>query len=219
MLGRLLPADRARPAADLLCRRHRQPRARRVLRGSAPTCAVELTEVLRLRPGGGARRSAVALLGILFERSILRRFYTADPILSLLATFGLAMVTEQAIRIIWARRRCRAAIPQKLPRLGDRRRLPVLALPPADPCRRRRACCSASGCCCTRPRSAMWCAPCIQRPDMVAALGIRLQPYMTADRDARRRHGGAWRRALRADHHRASRRWAPRSSRWPSSWS
>ncbi len=32
----------------------------------------------------------------------------------------------------------------------------------------------------------------IQRPDMVAALGIRLQPYMTDDRHARRRHGGAW---------------------------
>ena len=44
---------------------------------------------------------AVALLGILFERFILRRFYTADPILSLLVTFGLAMVTEQAIRIVW----------------------------------------------------------------------------------------------------------------------
>ena len=39
---------------------------------------------------------AVGLLGILFERFILRRFYTADPILSLLVTFGLAMVAEQA---------------------------------------------------------------------------------------------------------------------------
>jgi branched-chain amino acid transport system permease protein len=51
---------------------------------------------------------AVAMLGILFERYILRRFYTADPILSLLVTFGLAMVAEQAIRIIWgAARPCR----------------------------------------------------------------------------------------------------------------
>src|SRR5262245_11648976 len=32
---------------------------------------------------------AVALLGILFERFLLRRFYAADPILGLLLTFGL----------------------------------------------------------------------------------------------------------------------------------
>src|SRR6188472_792695 len=32
----------------------------------------------------------VGLLGIMFERYLLRRFYTADPILSLLVTFGLA---------------------------------------------------------------------------------------------------------------------------------
>src|SRR3974390_3651324 len=44
---------------------------------------------------------AVALLGILFERFLLRRFYAAAPILSLLVTFGLAMITEQLIRIIW----------------------------------------------------------------------------------------------------------------------
>src|SRR3977135_1765783 len=44
---------------------------------------------------------AVALLGILFERYILRRFYNADPILSLLVTFGLAMVAEQMIRLVW----------------------------------------------------------------------------------------------------------------------
>src|SRR5512140_3651544 len=39
----------------------------------------------------------VGLLGIAFERYLLRRFYTADPILSLLVTFGLAMVVEQVI--------------------------------------------------------------------------------------------------------------------------
>ena len=37
----------------------------------------------------------VGLLGILVERFLFRRFYRADPILSLLATFGLAMVVEQ----------------------------------------------------------------------------------------------------------------------------
>ena len=40
-------------------------------------------------------------LDIAFERYLLRRFYSADPILSLLVTFGLAMVAEQAIRMIW----------------------------------------------------------------------------------------------------------------------
>src|SRR3974377_831221 len=44
---------------------------------------------------------AVAFLGILFERFLLRRFYAADPILGLLVTFWLAMITEQLIRIIW----------------------------------------------------------------------------------------------------------------------
>ena len=54
---------------------------------------------------------AVGFLGLLFERFILRRFYTADPILSLLVTFGLAMVAEQAIRMIWGA----APIPASMP--------------------------------------------------------------------------------------------------------
>src|SRR5512141_1000216 len=45
--------------------------------------------------------AAVGVLGIAFERFLLRRFYTADPILSLLVTFGLAMVAEQFIRMVW----------------------------------------------------------------------------------------------------------------------
>src|SRR6195256_1388649 len=54
---------------------------------------------------------AVAMLGILFERYILRRFYTADPILSLLVTFALAMVAEQTIRIVWGASPLPASIP------------------------------------------------------------------------------------------------------------
>src|SRR6476620_6879224 len=41
---------------------------------------------------------AVALLGVVIERTLFRRFYRADPILSLLMTFGLAMIAEQALR-------------------------------------------------------------------------------------------------------------------------
>ena len=44
---------------------------------------------------------AVALLGMAIERALFRRFYRSDPILSLLMTFGLAMVAEQALRMIF----------------------------------------------------------------------------------------------------------------------
>src|SRR5512135_1987566 len=63
--------------------------------------------------GAGALISpiVVGLLGIAFERFLLRRFYTADPILSLLVTFGLAMVAEQLIRMIWGA----APLPASMP--------------------------------------------------------------------------------------------------------
>ena len=43
----------------------------------------------------------VGLLGIAIERLLFRRFYRSDPILSLLLTFGLAMVAEQGLRMIF----------------------------------------------------------------------------------------------------------------------
>ncbi|MCC2113874.1 MAG: branched-chain amino acid ABC transporter permease, partial [Hyphomicrobiales bacterium] len=43
----------------------------------------------------------VGILGIVIERTLFRRFYRSDPILSLLLTFGLAMVAEQALRMIF----------------------------------------------------------------------------------------------------------------------
>ncbi|MGH7754536.1 MAG: branched-chain amino acid ABC transporter permease [Gemmatimonadales bacterium] len=42
----------------------------------------------------------VAVLGMAIEVTILRRLYKGDPLLGLLFTFGLAMVTEQVIRIV-----------------------------------------------------------------------------------------------------------------------
>src|SRR5690606_5684417 len=63
--------------------------------------SVELTRFLGFGPAVVLSPISVALLGILFERFLLRKFYTADPILGLLVTFGLAMIAEQAIRIIW----------------------------------------------------------------------------------------------------------------------
>src|SRR5262245_63327081 len=50
--------------------------------------AVEIAKYLGFAPAVVLSPIAVALIGILFERFLLRRFYTADPILSLLVTFG-----------------------------------------------------------------------------------------------------------------------------------
>ncbi len=122
---------------------------------------------------------AVALLGVLFERFILRRFYTADPILSLLVTFGFAMVVEQAIRMIWGA----APLPASMPAafkgsviLGDflfsRYRLFLLAVVAAV--------LAGIWLLLNKTSFGRVVRAGIQRPDMVAALGIRLQPYMTA---------------------------------------
>jgi branched-chain amino acid transport system permease protein len=121
----------------------------------------------------------VGLLGIAFERFLLRRFYNADPILSLLVTFGLAMVAEQMIRMIWGA----APLPSSMPAefkgsvmvgefMFSRYRIFLLGVVIVV-------------------MSALWLLlhktafgrvvrAGVQRPDMVAVLGIRLQPYMTA---------------------------------------
>ena len=140
--------------------------------------SVEVTQYLGF--GGAVVISplAVALLGLLFERFLLRRFYTSDPILTLLVTFGLAMVVEQALRIIWGS----APLSQTLPAefkgsiilgnfLFSRYRLILLAIV-------------------ALVLIGIWLLlhktsfgrvvrAGIQRPDMVAALGIRLAPYLT----------------------------------------
>ena len=68
----------------------------------------------RLGFGAGVVLSPVlvGLLGIGFERFFLRRFYSADPILGLLVTFGLAMVAEQTIRMIWGAAPLSSMMPQ-----------------------------------------------------------------------------------------------------------
>lgn len=121
----------------------------------------------------------VGLLGVLFERFLLRRFYTADPILSLLVTFGLAMLAEQAIRMLWGAAPRPSTMPPEFKgnvMLGEfmfsRYRLFLLGVVFAL-------------------MTALWLLlhktafgrvvrAGVQKPDMVAALGIRLQPYMTA---------------------------------------
>src|ERR1700731_3522794 len=73
--------------------------------------SVEITHYLGFGPAVVLSPVVVALLGILFEPFILPRFYPADPILSLLVTFGVAMIAEQTIRIIWGAAPLSASIP------------------------------------------------------------------------------------------------------------
>ncbi len=43
----------------------------------------------------------VGILGVIIERLLFRRFYKLPPDLSLLMTFGLGMLAEQALRMIY----------------------------------------------------------------------------------------------------------------------
>ena len=140
--------------------------------------SIELAKLAGFGPAVVLSPVAVGLLGILFERFLLRRFYTADPILPLLLTFGLALVAEQAIRMAWGAAPLPASMPAALKgnvMLGEflfsRYRLLLLAVAAAV-------------------LAGVWflihrtpfgrvVRAGIQRPDMVAALGIRLQPYLT----------------------------------------
>lgn len=141
--------------------------------------SLEIARHLGFAPAVALSPVAVGLLGILFERFFLRRFYSADPVLSLLVTFGLAMIAEQAIRMIWGAAPLPAAMPQALKGsvvLGDflfsRYRLLLLAV----------VALVLAGVWLLLNRTAFGSVvrAGIQRPDMVAALGIRLQPYMTS---------------------------------------
>lgn len=140
--------------------------------------AVTIANYLGFFPAVVLSPVAVGLLGILFERFILRQFYTADPILSLLVTFGLAMVAEQAIRIIWGAAPLSAVMPPALKGavivgnfLFSRYRLILLGV----------VAIVLVGIWLLLHKTAFGrvVRAGIQRPDMVAALGIRLQPYMT----------------------------------------
>jgi branched-chain amino acid transport system permease protein len=141
--------------------------------------AVALTERIGFGPAIVLSPVAVALLGLLFERFILRRFYTADPVLGLLVTFGLAMMAEQLLRIIFGAAPLSQSLPQGLKGavfIGDflfsRYRLMLLGVVAVV----------LLGVWLLLQKTAFGrvVRAGIQRPDMVAALGIRLQPYLTA---------------------------------------
>ena len=120
----------------------------------------------------------VGLLGIAFERFLLRRFYQSDPILGLLLTFGLAMIAEQIIRMIWGSSPLAYSIPSALKGqivLGDfiysRYRLVMLLVVIG----------AMVGLWWLLNKTAFGrvVRAGTQRPDMVAVLGIRLNHYMT----------------------------------------
>tara|TARA_E500000305_G_scaffold88394_1_gene75107 strand:+ start:2108 stop:2983 length:876 start_codon:yes stop_codon:yes gene_type:complete len=140
--------------------------------------SVEIAKYVGFAPAVAISPVLVGLLGILFERFILKRFYTADPILGLLVTFGLAMVGEETIRIIWGAAPQPASMPALLKGpviVGDflfsKYRLLLLAVVAVV----------LVGIWYLLQKTSFGrvVRAGIQDPDMVAALGIRLQPYMT----------------------------------------
>lgn len=120
----------------------------------------------------------VALLGVVLERTMLRRFYRSDPILSLLLTFGLAMVIEQIIRIVWGASPLPFQIPSFLKGqllLGDLiysyYRLAMLAVAAAAVV--------LTWLLFNKTSFGRVVRAGVQNPDMVAVLGISLAPVMT----------------------------------------
>lgn len=122
---------------------------------------------------------AVALLGMLVERLLFRRFYRADPTLSLLLTFGLAMVIEQSLRMIFGASPQPFSIPDALRGqilVGDfiysLYRFFILLIAVA----------AIVGLWFLLRRTPFGrvVRAGVQDPDMVGALGISLRPYLTA---------------------------------------
>lgn len=72
---------------------------------------VTLTQYIGYGPAYVASPLLVAVLGMVVERLFLRRFYRSDPVLSLLFTFGLAMVIEQGLRMTYGASPLQFSIP------------------------------------------------------------------------------------------------------------
>jgi branched-chain amino acid transport system permease protein len=121
----------------------------------------------------------VGVLGMVIERLLFRRFYKADPALSLLLTFGLAMVAEQALRMIYGAPPLAWSIPEALRGqfvVGDffypkyRAFLIAVAV----------LCVGGLWLLLQRTPFGRVVRAGVQNADMVGALGISLQPYMAA---------------------------------------
>lgn len=121
----------------------------------------------------------VALLGVVVERLLFTRFYRADPIYSLLLTFALAMVIEQSLRWTFGAAPVAFNIPDALKGqvfLGDfiysRYRLFLMAVAIASV--------AALWVLLNRTAFGRIVRAGIQNPDILAAMGISLRPYLSA---------------------------------------
>ena len=121
----------------------------------------------------------VGLLGVAIERLLFRRFYRADPILSLLLTFGLAMVAEQGLRMIFGASPLAYAMPDFLRGqifLGDfiypKNRIVMLVIAAVAV--------TLTWLLIYRTPFGRVVRAGVQNPEMVGALGISLEPYMMA---------------------------------------
>lgn len=121
----------------------------------------------------------VALLGVVIERTLFQRFYRSDPILSLLMTFGLAMVAEQALRMIFGAPPLSYSIPQWLRGqvaigsfIYSFYRVVLLGIAVT--------CIAGLWLLLQKTSFGRVVRAGVQNPDMVGALGISLQPYMSA---------------------------------------
>jgi len=121
----------------------------------------------------------VALIGILIERLFLSRLYGRDPALGLLFTFGLAMVGEQALRMIWGTTGLPFSIPDALRGqfhvggfIYSYYRLTILLVTAA----------TVAGCWLLLNKTAfgMIVRAGVRDPEMVRAMGISLRPALTA---------------------------------------
>jgi branched-chain amino acid transport system permease protein len=121
----------------------------------------------------------VALIGMFIERFGLRRLYSKDPMLGLLFTFGLALVGEQSLRMIWGSTGLPFSIPNALQGVliaGDfiysYYRMFMLAVAAA----------AVAGCWVLLNKTAfgMVVRAGTRDPEMVRALGINLRPTLTA---------------------------------------
>ena len=94
----------------------------------APTwrCAHAVSRLLRRARRGATNRRRTRHDT---ERVLFTRFYRVDPLYSLLLTFGLAMVIEQALRMVFRRLAAGLFDPRRAARAGLPRRLRLFALP------------------------------------------------------------------------------------------
>lgn len=141
--------------------------------------AVVLTPILGWGPAFVASPVLVAVIGMVVERVFFQPFYRRDPILSILLTFGLAMIIEQSLRMIFGAAPEPFSIPPALSGtviVGDflysRYRLIILGVAIVAV--------SATWFVVYRTAFGRVVRAGVQNPDMVGALGISLKPYLTA---------------------------------------